>query len=374
MANAEHLKILDLGYKEWNSWRTKNPEIKVDLKNAYLVDRGLEWFNFNDADLREANFTWTSFRGAHLHRANLCKTILDNASLRDADLTKAELIEASLINAYLNQAICKEARFEMANLTEAILTGAKLCQASITGARLFGTARDEWKIDDIKCEYVFWDKNAEFRTPRDRVFEPNEFERLYASIPTIEMIFEKGMTLIDPVALELAVHKITEKKPEWNLELRAIDRWGIYPKAVFTILLEGAKEQAQGLLKERYEKELSGLKNDKHYLQQALQLALQRSPQITFEKPRIALNDFHEAHGDIQINIVQAVNDIKSRLETVPEESFKNKSKKQVIEHLDEIAKEASKVGAKVVGKKLLEFAKSELVPIIPNIMTFLSQ
>ena len=49
----------------------------------------------------------------------------------------------------------------------------------MTGANLYETTRDTWIIDGVICEYIFWDPDGEKRTPKNRDFNPGEFEELY---------------------------------------------------------------------------------------------------------------------------------------------------------------------------------------------------
>ncbi len=119
MANEKHLEILKQGIEAWNKWRRKYYYEKPDLR---------------EADLREADLS-----GANLSRANLS----------DANLNEAELREANLR------------------------------ESNITGAIFFLTFRDFWKIDGIKCDYVYWDSERRERTPKDRDFRPGEFEKIY---------------------------------------------------------------------------------------------------------------------------------------------------------------------------------------------------
>ena len=37
MANEEHLQILKQGGEAWNQWRRDNPEIRPNLRGAYLI-------------------------------------------------------------------------------------------------------------------------------------------------------------------------------------------------------------------------------------------------------------------------------------------------------------------------------------------------
>ncbi|MBF0496767.1 MAG: hypothetical protein HQK58_09365 [Deltaproteobacteria bacterium] len=36
-----------------------------------------------------------------------------------------------------------------------------------------------WKIDGLKCDYIFWDRDMKHRIPTDRDFKPGEFEERY---------------------------------------------------------------------------------------------------------------------------------------------------------------------------------------------------
>lgn len=78
----------------------------------------------------------------------------------DADLHGANLVDANLQGAGLRYADLEDANLRYANLRATRLLKTDLRHASITGVCLYGTARDNWKIDGIKCDYVFWDDNS----------------------------------------------------------------------------------------------------------------------------------------------------------------------------------------------------------------------
>ncbi len=171
MANMEHLEILKRGVKAWNKWREENRDIMPDL---------------SEADLRGADL-----RGAILIRADLSRAILIRADLSRADLRGANLIGADLRGAILRGADLSEAILSRADLSRAILIGAilsraDLSRANLRGANLYVTSRDYWKINDVECDYVYWDRNRETRTPDDRDFRPGEFEDLYKWRPLNE--------------------------------------------------------------------------------------------------------------------------------------------------------------------------------------------
>jgi hypothetical protein len=123
---------------------------------------------------------------------------------------------------------------------------ANLSGADITGVKLYGSAREGWIIDGIRCDYVYWDEAGEQRTPPDRDFRPGEFEELYKQLPSFEYFFEQGITLLDPLIMNRVVEAINERHKEFSLELVNYDKRG-QPHATFTVChldyVEKAKEQ-----------------------------------------------------------------------------------------------------------------------------------
>lgn len=109
--SKEHLGRLLEGADVWNSWRTANPEIKPNLKDAPLKGA-----NLNDARLQRADL-----RGARLDGA-----FLNNAYLEGADLRLAHLEKAQLVGAHL----------EGASLSNSHLQGANFCNADLTNAEV----------------------------------------------------------------------------------------------------------------------------------------------------------------------------------------------------------------------------------------------
>ena len=142
--------------------------------------------------------------GANLVGANLFKAHLSNADLYGADLRYAQLVRTDLTD------------------------------ANITAAYLYGTARDDWIIDGIKCDFVYWDPKPhlndskeeqeerwkrEHRVPEDRNFRPGEIEEFYRQLPTFEYYFEQRFTPLDPLIMDQVVQAINERRPEIELKL-----------------------------------------------------------------------------------------------------------------------------------------------------------
>jgi len=76
-----------------------------------------------------------------------------------------------------------------ADLRETDLRETDLKEANLRGAFLYLSFRDYWKINNIKCDYVYWDEEGKVRTPSDRDFLLGEFEQLYKWKPLDD--FEK---------------------------------------------------------------------------------------------------------------------------------------------------------------------------------------
>ncbi len=100
MANPEHLKILEQGYKTWNKWREENPETIPDLKRAMIVRFDLRMMNLRGTNLRYAIFISADLSGADLSEANLYK-----ANLSLANLTGVTLNGTNFEGAYILETV-----------------------------------------------------------------------------------------------------------------------------------------------------------------------------------------------------------------------------------------------------------------------------
>ena len=105
MDEREQLTLLKKDVKAWNRWRSDEPLVVPNLRDA-----DLSW-----ANLIRANLTKADLSGAQLYGANLFKADLDRANLQDATLDGSCL--------------------EFATLVESNLCGARLC-----GCEVYGTS------------------------------------------------------------------------------------------------------------------------------------------------------------------------------------------------------------------------------------------
>ena len=298
---------------------------KANLRGAHMTEVKLGSAKLNDADLRSAHLLWASLAnadlsGANLEEANLAGANLQFAKLRRANLAKAQLVkanlsgrdlkevrsmkkailedadlsgadlsgvnleeailtksnlsyanleEACLVEANLRGADLRSANLTNANLyktdlTDADLRSANLQGANLTGADLYGTARFNWKIEGIKCDYIFFNKERSDewewsgsterkREPRNRNFEPGEFEKIYKSAPTVEIVFENGMNFLDPALLAYIAKESEEARPNLQLALRTIELKGMHPSAVFEIAAESLRDEAEEFVRVRHQ-------------------------------------------------------------------------------------------------------------------------
>ena len=142
MAKEEHLKVLQQGVENWNTWRQESPDVIPDLKGAILKEAKLSHVDFDNADmtyadLSDANLTHAHLDGACLRGAKLTRTRLKNATLRDAVVSDADLSNADLSNARLDHADFSRARFSGSVLIRVNLSNAKLRHARFSHSLLY---------------------------------------------------------------------------------------------------------------------------------------------------------------------------------------------------------------------------------------------
>ena len=187
MANADHLEALQQGIRTWDRWRKDHPQIRPDLSRVELPG-----INLSGADLRFVKLNGADLNQADLQFADMIGVRLCRADLRKANLKKADLFGADLTGA---------------DLREAVLIGTKLSGTTITGARMHGTLRDDWEIDAITCEHLYWDPKGRQRTPLSRSFKKGEFQSIYNDWPDILTHFESKAALESQVqSLTLKIH------------------------------------------------------------------------------------------------------------------------------------------------------------------------
>ncbi len=360
MANPEHLKILKQGVEAWNEWRKENPDMKPDLNGMDLTGSDLCRVNLASAGLVRAELFKADLTGADLSAAFLFRAYFIEANLNSADLHCADLRYADLLSARLEKANVKDADLSFSKLIHSNLTGAIL-----TGAKLYGTARDDWIIKEVECEYVYWDTEGKQRSPKDRDLEPGEFERLYAVLPTIEYVFEHGMSPIDPLIMDRVVQAIRERRPEFDIKIDSINARGLAPSIKFTVLHEEYKEPALKEVRKGYDKRISRLEAEKDRLYALLGQAIDKPGDvklITAGPGAIVATDGSTIN--IQQHIHNAL-ELQRAIAAEPEESksFAKVVKKTALDIIGVAIKDIAKGQVKEAAKQIVELGK-DLGPI----------
>jgi uncharacterized protein YjbI with pentapeptide repeats len=283
MANKEYLVILKRGVREWNVWRRKHSQTRIDLRKADLRRADLKRADLTGADLRKADLTLADLTdaklgGADLRGAGFDFANLDGADMRMAKLSKASFIDACLRNAKLGGADLRGASlyaadlswtdFERANLTGADLTAAQFGgtdfdldpfrDASLVGASL---SRTDFSGMSLKCvdltgvdfrEARLIDTNLDGATltdcwlwetqragwsiqdviceaaywDRDRqkreTYSVGEFERLYADKTKIVVHYDGGISPIEIATLPALIQCIEITHPGCILRLHSV--------------------------------------------------------------------------------------------------------------------------------------------------------
>ena len=184
-ANLEGVNLSNTNLTHANLVRACLNEAKLFLANlsganlskVYCRRANLSGANLTKVDLSRATLDYTDFSEASLSEANLSETYSERAKFRGADLGAANLSEADLCvanfrGANLGATNLRGAKLCFANLSEAYICFARLDGADLTGAVLMRTQCENWSIEDVICEYAYF----ELPIKETKYFEDGEFE------------------------------------------------------------------------------------------------------------------------------------------------------------------------------------------------------
>jgi uncharacterized protein YjbI with pentapeptide repeats len=387
MANAEHLAVLRQGAAAWERWLKQHPHAKPDLSKTTLAEENFTMVDLRGADLTGADLHRTDLRWADLRGVNLSRATLVDARLSGADLTSGNLMQANLRGADLSSAVLRGANLYHVNLHYCQLTGADLSAADLTGAMLYGAARDDWTIEGIKCLYIFWDSNGLQRSPTGRDLASGEFERLYRTLPTIEYVFQGGMTPLDPLIMDRVVQAIREQNPEYDIKIDSISARGLAPSIKFTVQREEQKESALRMVVAGYESRIRSLETDKARLfekvgqlidimgelaaadRDQLHQDLRRAINQAGPKLLVAGGDIIHAEDNATISIdqhVEYIANLRDAVAALPDDSptFGKVAKKTALDIIGGLLKKAAEGQMKEAAKQLYELGK-EFGPVV---------
>ncbi len=328
---------------------------KADLSYARLVGADLSGARLNHADLPGARLNQAHLSGAHLEEADLIAADMVNADLKGAHLARADLNGTNLNGADLRHAV-----LSFCQLCRCNLTGAKL-----TGANLYATARDDWIIEGIECRYVFWDVKSRIRSPQDRDLAPGEFERLYRTLPTIEYIFQNGMSPMDPLIMDRVVEAIRKQNPEYDIKIDSISARGLAPSIKFTVQQQEHKEPALQMIVAGYESRMQRLEAEKDRLYDLLGRAIDKAGTRLIEAGPGAVVAMDNAIINIDQH-VEYITNLRDAVAAQPEDSptFAKVAKKTALDIIGSALKDIAKGRVKKAAEQIIELGK-DLGPVI---------
>jgi uncharacterized protein YjbI with pentapeptide repeats len=306
----------------------------ANLRGSVLCGENLIGYNFMGADLVGANLSDTNLSFANFRRAQLKNVNLSGTKLTGVDFSGMDLSEINLSNSIL-----KTARLVSANFSHSI----------ITGACLYGTSRDDWIINGIECDYVYWDKDGKERTPKDRNFKPGEFEELYKSLPEVTYYFSDEFSPLTPIVMDKVVTEINNKNPHFDLHLDSFHSRGT-PHAVFTVLHKEFADEAHDALTNGYERTIQRLEGKNEALCGVISTLIDQSQTINVERIEHMGNTFGNIQSDRDIIIatdqgtINVTQDVINRIsKTISESDSSPDYKQDAQQQLDNINKELNK-------------------------------
>jgi len=373
--------------------------IGVNLSNANLSKADLSSADLSDANLKYARLIEVNLVGSTLCKADLREAKLTRADLAEANLLKAMLSGANLIGTHLNKSNLSWANMSGATLRKVDLSGANLCNAdlsgsdlseanlsdtnfekvSLTGVVFNRVATFNWEIGKIQCDYFFNDSDKKNRYPKDRNFEPGEFEDLYKSVPTFEFIFEKGMNWRDAIVLDYIISNMQDEYP--GLKLLTLESRGKDPRAIIQVLKKEIIQEVDEKLKQIFTKmsvqiDKSGqlISKSEEYQQLVRQLPANATLNVFnnyFISPVEQVNQNSVEIGQY----VGQFDEIYRLFEEASGKLFNGENQKSTIrDGLKEIRKHIVKGAFEDAGKRLMDLGIHEVVPrVAPYIMKLVS-
>ena len=271
---------------------------KANLLMTSIVGAQLEKIDFRGHDLSSLNFSGASLVGSNLAGQNLSCQDLSGCDLSRADLTLADVANANLNSAILTGANLTGTNLQGAsfratkldsidlsgldlqgsdfegaslrhcNLQDTNLSNCNLKGCDISGARLWKMQNHDWDISGVKCEYAFWDKEANQKTE----YSKREFERMYAKSVVLELNYPHRLTANELTTLPILIEHL--EASFWGIELRLKSIVDIAGGSFVSLVVDEAGSYQPSELKAELQLEANRI--------QAAQLALRYNPSVQF--------------------------------------------------------------------------------------------
>ncbi|HUW31845.1 MAG TPA: hypothetical protein VM223_09560, partial [Planctomycetota bacterium] len=230
-------------------------------------------------------------------------------------------------------------------------------------------ARDDWRIKGIRCDYIYWDAKGEKRSPPDRSFEPDEFERLYAIMPSIEYVFKHGMTPMDLVVMDRIVHAIRQREPDFDLRIATLDVRGLAPAMKFTVQQVEQVGRALEMIRTDYEAKYKQLAEERDNLLKLVARAIDAPKDLKLINAPKSRGPIIIAGDGSAIDLSQHiyhVEGIREAIQKAPPEAFGKVAKDTALDIVGGALKDIAKGQMKDAAKAIVDLG-IELGPSVLN-------
>lgn len=218
---------------------------RCDLTSLHAVQCDFSYLNLFPSHCDFSDFIGCCFQNASLGWSHFNHCILDVSSFLNADVSQS----------FFLRCLARRADFTNANLEFSVLSQTDFSGASLTGSRLYGTARAAWRLQDVKCRYVFWDQEGKERFPSDNDFEEGEFTTQYRDYKMFSYTFSEGITPLDLMLATHIVEEINKADMGFRIKIDNASLRGLNPTLNFIMESEDdeKRETAWKLFKAEYE-------------------------------------------------------------------------------------------------------------------------
>jgi len=330
----------------------------TDLSNANLLYANLSGADLSFTNLSESLLLCADFIGAIFEHTDFCNSFLVDANfirtnLSGIDFSGADLTRAQLYGTDLSQAELFKTNLFEADLCRSTLIQSNLSNSNITATNFYGSARDNWIIEDVECDYFYNDPEGKIRIPKKRNFKKGEFEKRYKQLPEFEFIFENGFSPIDAFIIDQVVQAINDQKPQIELRLDSFHSRG-QSRAVFTVIHKDYSKEALKLITYEYEKKIISLEGKNEVLQALISSCINK-PQQLIQGKNIAIGE--NTMGDnIQINSKGNIafgKDNATVNQTNIEDATNNN---ELLKEINNLKDELSKITINQINKDAIDF------------------
>ena len=236
---------------------------------------------------------------------------ISHSNIFDSELINADLSNLNFYGHNFSNKDLRNAMFHYSNLSYCDFSG-----ADITGAKFFETQISHWKINNIVCEYAYWDEQSKEIIH----YKPGEFERFHKDYPAIRLQYNSNeYSLVQHNFLPIIVNYLNKENPDFDIVLRKIEEAPNGCEAVielraYQVTESNLKEIEKkiiyyiNLLKEK-EKQLEFLDDSNKFLRKQIQVLQNNPQQNIFNNCNITLNSsYKEIDKSVSINNQGTIN------------------------------------------------------------------